>query len=326
MKTSNPDLLKIVEKIPQVRAEIAKAVIGQKEVVDELLLALFAGGHALLEGVPGVGKTLLIQTLSQVLDLDFKRVQFTPDLMPGDILGTEILKQKENGNRYFEFRKGPIFTNLLLADEINRTPPKTQAALLEAMQEKAVTYAGKKHELSPPFFIMATQNPIEQAGTFPLPEAQLDRFLLYIKVPYPTEAEETAILELTTKKQNHTLAKILNKDGVIAIQEMVKDVFIDSALVKKVTRLVRNTRPQNSKLSLVKEKIEWGAGPRAGQALILTAKANALMNNRVSVIPEDLQKVVFPALRHRLTLNFSAEAEGLSTDAIIQEILTSIDL
>ncbi len=314
-------------KLQALREEIAKVIIGQEETVEQLLITFLAGGHALLEGVPGLAKTLMIRTLSQAIDLDYRRIQFTPDLMPSDIIGTEILEEDHTtGKKFFEFNKGPIFANIILADEINRTPPKTQAALLEAMQEFAVTYSGKTYKLDKPFFILATQNPIEQSGTFPLPEAQQDRFLLYIKIGYPTETEETNILKQTTGTKNAKVNPVLSGEEIIRLQELVREVPISNELVAFVSRVVRATRPETSSNAYVKDWVSWGAGPRAGQAMILTAKARALAQGRLSVTPEDLKTMAFPVLRHRVLVNFRAEAEGITADDVTRELLKNTPL
>ena len=317
----------LLDKIPLLKKEIQKVIVGQEEAVEEVLITLLAGGHCLLEGVPGLAKTLMVQTLAKAMDLQFKRIQFTPDLMPGDILGTEILEEDHaTGKRFFQFNRGPIFSNLVLADEINRTPPKTQAALLEAMQEKKVTYAGNIHLLPDPFLIIATQNPIEQSGTYPLPEAQMDRFLLYIKLGYPTEHEELEVLERTTGTAHQELKAVFSGLEIKKLQELTRQVHLDGDLMKKVNLLVRETRPESSKLQLVKNYVEWGAGPRAGQALILCAKARALIKGRFSIIPEDINVLAYPVLRHRLALHFRAEAEKVNGDQIIKEIVNSVAL
>jgi MoxR-like ATPase len=316
----------LLKKIPELKAEIGKKIIGQEAVLDQLLIAFIAGGHALLEGVPGLAKTLMIRTLAEALDSSFKRIQFTPDLMPSDIIGTEVLQaDPETGARRFQFQKGPLFSNIILADEINRTPPKTQAALLEAMQEFSVTYAGKSYPLPSPFFILSTQNPIEQAGTFPLPEAQMDRFLLYITIDYPAELEEQDILEATTGRQQVQIEKILSGAEILELQKLVREVHINKELIAYVNRLVRATRPQTTSLDYVKEWVQWGAGPRAGQAMILTAKAHALLKGRFAVTLEDLAAVIYPVLRHRTILNFRAEAEGLTVDQVTKAIWEKIE-
>ena len=315
----------IINKLGALRHEIKKAIVGQEETIDQLLITFLSGGHALLEGVPGLAKTLMIRTLADAIDLRFRRIQFTPDLMPSDIIGTEILEEDHStGKRFFKFNKGPVFSNIILADEINRTSPKTQAALLEAMQEFEVTYAGTTYPLERPFFILATQNPIEQAGTFPLPEAQLDRFLLYIRIGYPTADEEKSILENTTGKKNYQINKVIEGTNILDAQRLVREVHINSDLVETVSRIVRATRPADSELAFVKDWVRWGAGPRAGQAMILTAKARALLRGNFSVTPEDIQKVAFPVLRHRILMNFKAEAEGVTPDNITTKLLESI--
>jgi MoxR-like ATPase len=312
----------LVEKIPLLKREIAKVIVGQEEVLDEVIITLLAGGHCLLEGVPGLAKTLMVKTISEVMELSFKRIQFTPDLMPGDIVGTEILEEDHStGKKFFQFTKGPIFANMVLADEINRTPPKTQAALLEAMQEKVVTYAGKDYHLPDPFLIIATQNPIEQSGTYPLPEAQLDRFLLYIKLGYPTEQEELEVLARTTGTYQANPEKVLSAEEVKDLQRLTREVHLDSSLLNYITRLIRATRLDTTIVPEVKTYVEWGAGTRAGQALVLCAKARAIIKGRFSVIPEDIQQLIYPVLRHRISLHFRAEAEQLDTDYIISKIL-----
>ena len=304
----------------QIRAEIGKVIIGQDEVIKFVLISIFSNGHCLLVGVPGLAKTLLVQTVSQVLDLDFNRIQFTPDLMPSDIIGSEILGEDRN----FKFIPGPVFSNIILADEINRTPPKTQAALLEAMQEYKVTYAGTNYDLPKPFLIIATQNPIEQAGTYPLPEAQLDRFLLYIKLGYPSETEELQVLKSTTGIGKQTLQTIMTDQDIITLQQLTRQVHISEELIVKINQLVRSTRPANSDSAFVKQWCEWGAGPRAGQALVLCAKARAVLNERFAVLPEDINTLAFPILRHRVSLNFRADAEGITTDDVIAELLKNL--
>ncbi|MBZ9651431.1 AAA family ATPase [Psychroflexus montanilacus] len=315
----------LTKKLQDLKTEIAKVIIGQEETVDQLLITFLAGGHALLEGVPGLAKTLMIRSLSQAIALDFNRIQFTPDLMPSDIIGTEILEEDQStGKKFFEFNKGPIFANIILADEINRTPPKTQAALLEAMQEFEVTYSGKTYKLEPPFFILATQNPIEQSGTFPLPEAQQDRFLFYIKIGYPTETEENQILKSTTGSKKQVINPVLSGAEILRLQELVREVPISDELITYVNKLIRATRPETSSNTFVKDWVSWGAGPRAGQALILTAKARALLQGRLAVTPQDLEHCAYPVLRHRVIVNFKAEAEGLTSDEVTTELLKSI--
>jgi MoxR-like ATPase len=314
----------LVEKLPLLKKEIAKVIVGQNEVIEEILIAFLAGGHCLLEGVPGLAKTLMVKTISEALEMNFKRIQFTPDLMPGDIIGTEILEEDhDTGKKFFKFTKGPLFANIVLADEINRTPPKTQAALLEAMQEYKVTYGGVNYDLDKPFLIIATQNPIEQSGTYPLPEAQLDRFLLFIKLYYPSENEELEVLKSTTAERKNKIESVFDGQDIIALQKLTRQVHIDESLIVEVNNLVRNSRPQNSTSEFVKKWCEWGAGPRAGQALILCAKARAIIKGRFSVIPEDIHTLAYPVLRHRISLNFRAEAEGISTDDVVKSLLKS---
>jgi MoxR-like ATPase len=304
----------LLSKLPQLKTEIQKVIVGQEHILDELLVAFLAGGHCLLEGVPGLAKTLLVKTMSQALHLSFRRIQFTPDLMPTDIVGTEILEEDHvTGKRFFKFNKGPLFANIILADEINRTPPKTQSALLEAMQEFEVTYGGQTYPLDKPFFILATQNPIEQAGTYPLPEAQLDRFLLLVQIGYPTAQEEFDILNRTTGTAKAT------------VNPLVRQVSISEELVRYVSELIRATRPDTSTLSYVKEWVRWGAGPRAGQALILTAKARALLKGRYAVLMEDIHAMATPVLRHRVLMNFKAEAEGITSDKAPAEMIKLLE-
>ena len=314
-----------LERLGQVRQAIGRAIVGQAEVVEQLLIGLLAGGHCLIEGVPGLGKTLLARTLGRALALDFGRVQFTPDLMPSDILGTEILEEDHGtGKRHFRFQKGPVFTNLLLADELNRTPPKTQAALLEAMQEHTVSYAGLTHKLPEPFFVLATQNPLEQAGTYPLPEAQLDRFLLHVRVAYPTEAEERAILTQTTGLRDTEVQAVIGGDEVLALQKLVRQVHLGDDVLDWIVRLVRATRPQTGAPAELAAWLRWGAGPRAGQALVLTAKARALLHGRLAATREDVRAMTAPVLRHRLVLSFAAEADRRSADDVIEALLRAV--
>ena len=293
-------------------------------MVEQLLIGLLAGGHCLLEGVPGLGKTLLVRTLGQALELSFRRIQFTPDLMPSDILGTEILEEDHGtGKRHFVFQKGPVFTNLLLADELNRTPPKTQAALLEAMQEHTVSYAGVTHALPEPFFVLATQNPLEQAGTYPLPEAQLDRFLLHIRVDYPSADEEQAILMQTTGSGSANVPSVMTGETVLELQAMVREVHISEDMMQWINRLVRSSRP-HEKVGEIAQWVKWGAGPRAGQALVLCAKARALVHGRFAVTRADIEALLAPVLRHRLLLTFMAEAEQKSADDVVAMLLASV--
>tara|TARA_R110000787_G_scaffold6861_43_gene23919 strand:+ start:845 stop:1834 length:990 start_codon:yes stop_codon:yes gene_type:complete len=313
--------------LTQLRAAIGQAIVGQADVVEQLLIGLLAGGHCLLEGVPGLGKTLLVRSLGEALKLDFRRVQFTPDLMPSDILGTELLEEDHGtGHRSFRFQPGPVFTNLLLADELNRTPPKTQAALLEAMQEKTVSYAGVTHRLPAPFFVLATQNPLEQAGTYPLPEAQLDRFLLHIRVDYPSEAEERAILAQTTGSKPGTVPAVMAGEEVLALQKLVRDVHFGDELLDWVTRIIRASRPGDGAPDDIARYVKWGAGPRAGQSLILAAKARALLQGRLAATRDDIVALAAPVMRHRLLLSFEAEAEGRSADDVIASLLRAVPL
>ena len=315
------------DKLKALKQEIGKVIIGQEETVSQLLITFLAGGHALLEGVPGLAKTLMIRTLANAIDLKFKRIQFTPDLMPSDIIGTEILEEDHTtGKKFFKFNKGPIFSNIILADEINRTPPKTQAALLEAMQEFEVTYGDKTYPLDKPFFILATQNPIEQSGTFVLPEAQQDRFLLYIKIGYPTKQDEEAILKATTGAVKRKLNKVISGDDIVRLQQLVREVSISDALISFVSDIIRATRPETTMDSYVKDWVDWGAGPRAGQAMILTAKANALLEGRLAVTLNDIKSVALPVLRHRVLVNFRAESEGITSDKVATHLLNAIEL
>ncbi len=316
----------LLNKLSQLKPEIQKVIVGQDVILEEIIVALLAGGHCLLEGVPGLAKTLMVKTLSQAVHLSFRRIQFTPDLMPTDIVGTEILEEDHvTGKRFFKFNKGPLFANILLADEINRTPPKTQSALLEAMQEFEVTYGGQTYPLDRPFFILATQNPIEQAGTYPLPEAQLDRFLLYVKIGYPTDQEEFGILNSTTGSKKAQVNPVLTGEEIQQLQMLVRDVTINEDLVRYVSSIIRATRPDTSSQPYVKEWVRWGAGPRAGQALILTAKARALYKGRYAVLMEDLQAMAYPVLRHRILINFKAEAEDVTSDMVTTELIKGIE-
>ncbi|MEO5629398.1 MAG: MoxR family ATPase [Thermomonas sp.] len=316
------DIQREVQALGQLRAAIGEAIVGQDEVVEQLLIGLLSGGHCLLEGVPGLGKTLLVRSLGQALELEFRRIQFTPDLMPSDIIGTEILEEDHGtGRRMFKFQKGPVFTNLLLADELNRTPPKTQAALLEAMQEHTVSYGGTTYPLPAPFFVLATQNPLEQAGTYPLPEAQLDRFLLHIRVPYPSEVEEQAILARTTGSNEARVPRVMGGEALLRLQKHVREVHIGEALLAWINRLVRSTRPGETASDEVRNWVRWGAGPRAGQSLVLAAKARALMHGRFAATREDVLALAAPVMRHRLLLSFAAEAERISTDDVVALVL-----
>ena len=306
-------------------AELGKVVIGQGDVVEQILASIFTRGHVLLVGVPGLAKTLMVSSLARILDVGFKRVQFTPDLMPSDITGTNVLEEPEAGRREFRFVQGPIFANILLADEINRTPPKTQAALLQAMQEREVTVGQETMRLPEPFFVIATQNPIEQEGTYPLPEAQLDRFMFDIRVGYPTVEEEERILSATTKGETPELKKVLSAQQIVNLQKLVTSVPISDYVVKYVARIVRATRPADPLTpQFVKDLIDWGAGPRAGQNLILGGKAMAAMDGRFSVSLDDIRKVAVPVLRHRISTNFQAQAEGQTTESLIKRLIAEI--
>jgi len=301
----------------QIRSEIGKVIVGQEEVVKLVLISIFSNGHCLLVGVPGLAKTLLVQTVAQVLDLDFNRIQFTPDLMPSDIIGSEILGEDRN----FKFIPGPVFSNIVLADEINRTPPKTQAALLEAMQEKAVTAAGVTHKLSQPFFVLATQNPIEQEGTYPLPEAQLDRFMFKVSLNYPSFAEEMQVVKNTTGSITNTVSKQLTGEQIMYFQQLVRNVPVTDHVLEYAVKLVAKTRPDGEFSSpQIKRLLNWGAGPRASQYLILGAKCHAVISGKYSPDIEDVQAVAKAILSHRIVRSYHAEADGLSTDDIIQQL------
>jgi len=305
--------------------ELQKVIVGQDEVIEQIFAAIFTRGHCLLVGVPGLAKTLMVSTLARLLDIQFKRIQFTPDLMPSDITGTNILEEDDQGRRNFRFVEGPIFTNILLADEINRTPPKTQAALLQAMQEREATVGQTTYPLPEPFFTIATQNPIEQEGTYPLPEAQLDRFMFDIKVDYPSAEEEERILATTTRSEKVEVRKVLSGKAILNVQKLVGSVAVTQYVVQYVSRLVRATRPRDPTApEFVRELVDWGAGPRAGQFLILGGKSLAAMDGRFSVAIEDVQKIAVPVLRHRISANFQAQAEGMSPEDIIQRLIKEI--
>ena len=305
--------------------ELQRVIVGQQEVIEQLFAAIFTRGHCLLEGVPGLAKTLMVSTLAKILDVGFKRIQFTPDLMPSDITGTNVLDEDEEGKRNFRFVEGPVFTNILLADEINRTPPKTQAALLQAMQEREVTVGRQTYELPDPFFVIATQNPIDQEGTYPLPEAQLDRFMFNIKVGYPSSAEEEKILMSTTRNEKVEVKKILSARAITNLQKLVNSVAVSEFIVKYVARLVRATRPKDETApKFVQELVDWGAGPRAGQNLINGGKALAAMDGRFSVAIDDVKKIAIPVLRHRISTNFQAQAEGMTNEDIIDRLLKEV--
>lgn len=307
---------KLVDKHRDLKKEIAKVIVGQDEVVNQILISIFSGGHSLLIGVPGLAKTLMVNTIAKALGLDFKRIQFTPDLMPSDILGAEILDE----NRKFKFIKGPIFTNILLADEINRTPPKTQAALLEAMQERAVTVAGHHYKLDLPYFVLATQNPIEQEGTYPLPEAQLDRFMFAINLDYPSFQEEVDVVKSTTSDEIQEVNAMFSAQEISDIQHVIRRIPVPDNVVEYAVRLVGKTRPLNGAPDLIKNYVDWGAGPRASQNLILAAKTHAAINGKFSPDIEDVQAVAYGILRHRIIKNYKAEAEGITEEEIIKKL------
>jgi MoxR-like ATPase len=314
------------ESYSRIKTEIAKVIIGQDSVIEQLLIALLARGHCLLVGVPGLAKTLLISTLSQILDLKFHRIQFTPDLMPSDITGSEIIEEdRTSGKRGFKFVKGPVFANIVLADEINRTPPKTQAALLQAMQEHEVTAAGQTYKLDEPFFVLATQNPIEQEGTYPLPEAQLDRFMFNIYVDYPSRSEEEEIVMTTTAAPTASLTKALGAAEIITLQNLVRTVPVSDHLVSYAVRLARATRPTEADCpDYIKNWVSWGAGPRAGQYMVLAAKTRAILDGRPTPSVEDVRFAAVPVLRHRIVTSFNAEAEGVDTIAIVKKLLETV--
>ncbi|MDA9228271.1 MoxR family ATPase [Flavobacteriales bacterium] len=316
---NNIELVKeFISSYKRFKEEIGKVIIGQNSVVDQVLMSIFCDGHSLLVGVPGLAKTLLIQTISDCLGLKFNRIQFTPDLMPSDIVGSEIL----DNNRAFKFLKGPIFSNIILADEINRTPPKTQAALLEAMQEKSITNSGNTYQLDKPFFVLATQNPIEQEGTYPLPEAQLDRFMFNIKLDYPKYEEEIEIVKRTTSENKISLNKIMDATDIIKYQNLIRSVPINDNVLHYAVSLVNKTRPSiENKDETVNEFIEWGAGPRASQYIVLASKCHALLNGKYTPDIEDVKSIAIPVLRHRIVKNYKAESKGMSVDDIIHKIL-----
>lgn len=308
----------LVKKHQELKKEIAKVIVGQEAVIEQILLSIYTGGHSLLIGVPGLAKTLMVNTIAQTLGLDFKRIQFTPDLMPSDILGSEVLDQ----NRNFKFIMGPVFGNIILADEINRTPPKTQAALLEAMQERAVTIGGKQYKLNEPYFVLATQNPIEQEGTYPLPEAQLDRFMFAIELKYPSIAEEIQVVKSTTTDNQVTINTLFDAEEIIEVQHLIRRIPVPDNVIDYAVRLVSRTRPgQEDATDFVKNYIDWGAGPRASQNLVLAAKVHAAIHGKFSPDIEDVKAVSLGILRHRILKNYKAEAEGLTEEKIITELL-----
>ena len=306
-----------VKKFEQLKKEIAKVIVGQDAVIEQILISIFSGGHVLLVGVPGLAKTLMVDTIAKTLGLEFKRIQFTPDLMPSDILGSEIL----NNERKFQFIKGPIFSNIILADEINRTPPKTQAALLEAMQERSVTVAGQHYKLDQPYFVLATQNPIEQEGTYPLPEAQLDRFMFAINLQYPSFDEEVEVVKQTTSDKNATLDVIFDANHVLEFQQLIRKIPVADNVVEYAVQLISKSRPnQAHSAALVQQFVEWGAGPRASQNLILAAKTHAVLKGKYTPDIEDVQAIAIPVLRHRIIKNYKAAAEGISIEQIVESL------
>ncbi len=306
--------------------EISKRIVGQKEVIEGVLICLMTGGHALLEGVPGLGKTLLISTLKEVLALEYKKIQFTPDLMPADIIGTTIVAEDDSGNKFFEFQPGPIFANLVLADEINRSTPKTQSALLEAMQEKSVTISGQHRPLELPFFVMATQNPLEMEGTYPLPEAQLDRFFFKLKVEYPTLDELDLVMERTTQKEMPSVDTVCDGTQIYELEQIVREILISEDVRRYALRIVMGTHPETDDApEETKKYVRYGSSPRGAQAIILASKVRAILDGRYNVAREDIQSVVLPSLRHRIILSFEGEAEGINADEIIQNILEVVD-
>ena len=330
LKISSDETLAAVERMAKVKTailkEVRKIIVGQKDVLEQILAGFFAGGHCLLLGVPGLAKTLMVHSLAQTMHLNFKRIQFTPDLMPTDITGTNILEEDpETRQRCFTFHKGPIFTNVLLADEINRTPPKTQAALLEAMQEHRVTTGGNTYKLPAPFLVLATQNPLELEGTYPLPEAQLDRFILLIKVDYPNLEQEQKILLSTTGADGELLKSLVDTKSVIMYQSLVRRVPVSKHVANYAARLCRATRPQGDAPDFIKKYVRYGCGPRAGQSLLLSAKAHVVLNGRFNVSCEDICKYALPVMRHRVILNFAAASEGLDSDAIIRKLLDTVN-
>ena len=313
------------ETFLKIQEEVSKQIVGQKEIIEGVLICLMTGGHALLEGVPGLGKTLLIRTLNEVLDLKFSRIQFTPDLMPADIIGTTVVAEDEAGRKFFEFQQGPVFANLILADEINRATPKTQSALLEAMQEKSVTVAGQQRELQLPFFVMATQNPLEMEGTYPLPEAQLDRFFFKLKVQYPSLDELDLVMERTTRSEKPSVDKVCDGTQINALEQIVRDILIAEDVRRYALQIVLGTHPETADApELTKKYVRYGSSPRGAQALILGGKVRAILDGRYNVAREDIQAIALPSLRHRLILSFEGEAEGIDPDDIILHLLEEI--
>ena len=329
MASDNRDFDEFLEKFRNhhdlMVRELHKVIIGQDHVIEQILAAIFTGGHCLLVGVPGLAKTLIVSTIARILDVEFKRIQFTPDLMPSDITGTSVLEESDTGRREFRFVQGPVFTNILLADEINRTPPKTQAALLQAMQEREVTAGQQTWTLPEPFFVIATQNPIEQEGTYPLPEAQLDRFMFNVKVEYPTLAEEEEVLSSTSRSEKPEIRKVLSARSILYLQRQIRQIEAAPMTVNYVARLVRATRPSDETApDFVKQLVDWGAGPRAGQYLIAGARSLAAMDGRPSISLDDVRRVAIPVLRHRISTNFQAQAEGMTTEDLIERLLKSV--
>ena len=313
------------ETFLRIQNEVSKRIVGQKEIIEGVLICLMTGGHALLEGVPGLGKTLLIRTLHEVLDLGFSRIQFTPDLMPADIIGTNVVAEDEDGRKFFEFQRGPVFANLILADEINRATPKTQSSLLEAMQEKSVTVAGQHRALSLPFFVMATQNPLEMEGTYPLPEAQLDRFFFKLKVEYPNLEELDLVMERTTKREMPPVEKVSDGAEINALEQIVRDIIVAEDVRRYALRIVLSTHPDAEEApELTRKYVRYGSSPRGAQSLILGAKVKAILDGRYNVSREDIQAVALPSLRHRLILSFEGEAEGIDPDGIVQHLLEEV--
>ncbi|HUU70682.1 MAG TPA: MoxR family ATPase [Planctomycetota bacterium] len=320
----------LVGKVRRIREEVGKVIVGQDDVIEKLLMCIFAGGHCLMMGVPGLAKTLIVRTLADVLDLGFKRIQFTPDLMPGDITGSEVIEERADGTKQFVFVRGPLFTNMILADEINRTPPKTQAALLEAMQEHRVTIGNATYPLTEPFFVLATQNPIEQEGTYPLPEAQQDRFMFFLWVDYPELDEESRIIAQTTGNRAVDLQHVMTGPEIIEIGRIVREIPVSQPLIDYAARIVRTTRTSRGKEGsacvpeFIRKYLQWGAGPRAGQYLVLGAKARAFINGHTHVAAEDVRAVAHPVLRHRIIVNFAAEAEGITSADLVEMILKDV--
>ncbi len=328
MKNNNLEIIENLNQISNtIKTELQKVIVGQDKVVEEFLIALFSGGHCLLEGVPGLAKTLLISSLAQILNMKFSRIQFTPDLMPSDITGTDILAEdKSDGKRYFEYIKGPVFANIILADEINRTPPKTQAALLQAMQENQVTAGNSTYELDKPFLVFATQNPIEQEGTYPLPEAQLDRFMFNINIDYPSFEEEKEIVKKTTVEQTSELNPVLSAEDIIAVQKAILTIPVSEHVLDFAVKLTRSTRPGDENApEFIKKWVNWGAGPRASQFLVLAAKTRAALHGRLSPSREDIEKIAEIVLQHRVLISFAAEAEGLTSKDVINKLISKIN-